>query len=308
MAMQRIVKGDTVDDPPRQRKRQARHVKAVFPKAGMATVEGLNIVKRHTKQGTQQQNMGGSRRPAASSRRKRRFRSRRCSTSARSARRRRACAAHARPTARASRLRQVRRARARLGEGSVIMAARLKEKYDRPKSASKLQERFGYKNVNQIPKLEKVVINMSVGDAISNSKALDAAVDELHDDQRPEADHHQGEEVDRGVQAARRHEHRRQGDAARRADVRVPRQAVQRRAAAYPRLPRAAAQVVRRPRQLQLGLREQIVFPEINYDKVDKTRGMDIVIVTTRQDRRRSDGVPHRNGAAAAERQAHANG
>ena len=49
-----------------------------------------------------------------------------------------------------------------------------------------------------------------------------------------------------------------------------------------------------------MGLREQLVFPEINYDKVDKARGMDIVIVTTAKQRRRSDGVPRVDGAAAA--------
>ena len=60
------------------------------------------------------------------------------------------------------------------------------------------------------------------------------------------------------------------------------RQAIQHRAAAHPRLPRAARRkLVRRARKLQLGLKEQLVFPEINYDKVDKTRGMDIAIVTT---------------------------
>jgi large subunit ribosomal protein L5 len=58
------------------------------------------------------------------------------------------------------------------------MAARLKEKYDK-EVRKQLQDRFGYKNVNQIPKLEKVVINMSVGDAITNSKVLDTAVGEL---------------------------------------------------------------------------------------------------------------------------------
>src|SRR5579871_2717762 len=58
------------------------------------------------------------------------------------------------------------------------MAERLREMYDE-KIRPALQERFGYKNVNQIPKLEKVVINMSVGEAISNGKALDAAVAEM---------------------------------------------------------------------------------------------------------------------------------
>jgi large subunit ribosomal protein L24 len=58
--MANIVKGDTVMIRRGKEKGKRGVVKAVFPKSGMATVEGLNIVKRHTKQGTQQQNMGGS--------------------------------------------------------------------------------------------------------------------------------------------------------------------------------------------------------------------------------------------------------
>jgi large subunit ribosomal protein L24 len=55
-----IIKGDTVMIRRGKEKGKRGVVKAVFPKAGMATVEGLNIIKRHTKQGTQQQNMGGT--------------------------------------------------------------------------------------------------------------------------------------------------------------------------------------------------------------------------------------------------------
>ena len=58
--MANIVKGDTVMIRRGKEKGKRGTVKAVFPKAGKATVEGLNIVKRHTKQGTQQQNMGGT--------------------------------------------------------------------------------------------------------------------------------------------------------------------------------------------------------------------------------------------------------
>src|SRR5581483_8317261 len=58
------------------------------------------------------------------------------------------------------------------------MAARLREKYEKD-VRGKLRERFGYTNAHQVPKLEKVVINMSVGEAIANPKALDLAVSEL---------------------------------------------------------------------------------------------------------------------------------
>ena len=65
------------------------------------------------------------------------------------------------------------------------------------------------------------------------------------------------------------------------AHVRVPGPAGQRGAAPGAGLQGRAAQGLRRPRQLQLGLKEQIIFPEIVYDKVDKVRGMDITMVTT---------------------------
>ena len=78
------------------------------------------------------------------------------------------------------------------------MATRLRERYE-SQVRNALQERFSYGNVNQIPKLEKVVINMSVGEAIANPKALDAAVARARGDQRPKADRDQGEEIDCGV-------------------------------------------------------------------------------------------------------------
>ena len=58
------------------------------------------------------------------------------------------------------------------------MTARLREKYEKD-VRKQLTERFGYKNPHQVPKLEKVVINMSVGEAIANPKALDAAASEM---------------------------------------------------------------------------------------------------------------------------------
>ncbi len=88
------------------------------------------------------------------------------------------------------------------------MAERLRERYEQ-QIRGQLQERFGYKNVNEIPKLEKVVVNMSVGEAIVNPKALDAAVSELTaiTGQKPVVA--KAKKIDRGVQTARRDEHRR---------------------------------------------------------------------------------------------------
>ena len=79
-----------------------------------------------------------------------------------------------------------------------------------------------------------------------------------------------------------RHADRRQGHAAQGAHVRVPRPAGEHRAAARARLPRPQPEELRRARQLRAsGIKEHIVFPEINYDKVDQIWGMDIIVCTT---------------------------
>ena len=234
-----IVKGDTVMIRRGKEKGKRGIVKAVFAEAGQATVEGsTSSSATPSRPRARQHGCGAKRRhlrkgSAASALRapiRLREMQNADAPSPRSHRRRR----------RASRLREVRRAGcASRRRERRAMATRLKEKY-KSSVRKQLQEKFGYKNVDQIPKLEKVVVNMCVGDAIVNAKALDAGRRRADDDHRSEADRHQGEEVDRGVQAARRHEHRRQGHAARRADVRLPRQALQHRAAAYPRLPRSS--------------------------------------------------------------------
>jgi large subunit ribosomal protein L5 len=160
------------------------------------------------------------------------------------------------------------------------MAARLKEKYDK-EVRKQLQERFGYKNVNQIPKLEKVVINMSVGDAISNSKVLDTAVSELQaiSGQKPVVT-----KAKKSIAAFKLRE-----------GMNIGAKVTLRGERMYVFLDKLFNVVLPRIRDFRglprksfdgrgnynMGLREQIVFPEINFDKVDKMRGMDIVIVTT---------------------------
>lgn len=160
------------------------------------------------------------------------------------------------------------------------MAARLKEKYDKEVRKS-LQERFGYKNVNQIPKLEKVVINMSVGDAISNSKVLDTAVSELQaiSGQKPIVT-----KAKKSIAAFKLRE-----------GMNIGAKVTLRGERMYVFLDKLFNVVLPRIRDFRglprksfdgrgnynMGLREQIVFPEINFDKVDKMRGMDIVIVTS---------------------------
>ena len=76
------------------------------------------------------------------------------------------------------------------------MEARLYDKYV-TEVVPALQQKFGYKNVNQIPKIDKIVINMGLGDCKDNPKALEVAVKELDGHRWPEGDHHQGQEVHR---------------------------------------------------------------------------------------------------------------
>ena len=157
---------------------------------------------------------------------------------------------------------------------------RLKEKY-KTQVAPQLKEKFGYKNVHQIPKFEKVVINMSVTDAISNSKALDVALNELQtiSGQKPVIT-----KAKKSIAAFKLRE-----------GMNIGGKVTLRGERMYVFLDKLFNIVLPRIRDFRglsrksfdgrgnynMGLREQLVFPEINFDKVDKARGMDIVIVTT---------------------------
>jgi large subunit ribosomal protein L5 len=157
---------------------------------------------------------------------------------------------------------------------------RLKEKYKR-NVAPQLKEKFGYTNVHQIPKLDKVVINMSVSDAIANSKALDVALQELTtiSGQKPVIT-----KAKKSIAAFKLRE-----------GMNIGGKVTLRGARMYVFLDKLFTIVLPRIRDFRglsrksfdgrgnynMGLREQLVFPEINFDKVDKARGMDIVIVTT---------------------------
>jgi len=160
------------------------------------------------------------------------------------------------------------------------VAERLKEKYQ-GQVRKQLQDRFGYKNANQVPKLEKVVVNMSVGEAIANPKSLDAAVAELAaiTGQKPIVT-----KAKKSIAAFKLRE-----------GMNIGAKVTLRGERMYVFLDKLFNIVLPRIRDFRglppksfdgrgnynLGLREQLVFPEINYDKVDKTRGMDITIVTT---------------------------
>ena len=157
---------------------------------------------------------------------------------------------------------------------------RLRQKYE-GSVRKELQDKFGYKNVNQIPKLDKVVINMSVGEAITNAKALDAAVSELVaiSGQKPVIT-----KAKKSIAAFKLRE-----------GMNIGAKVTLRGERMYVFLDKLFNIVLPRIRDFRglppksfdgrgnynLGLREQLVFPEINFDKVDKARGMDITIVTT---------------------------
>ena len=145
----------------------------------------------------------------------------------------------------------------------------------------KLIDKFGYSNVHQVPKLDKVVINMSVGEAIQSSKVLDTAVKELEtiSGQKPVIT-----KAKKSIAAFKLRE-----------GMSIGAKVTLRGERMYVFLDKLFNIVLPRIRDFRglnrksfdgrgnynLGLREQIVFPEINYDRVDKMRGMDIVIVTT---------------------------
>ncbi len=159
-------------------------------------------------------------------------------------------------------------------------AARLQEKY-RNDVRKTMLEKFGYKNVHQVPKLEKVVINMSVGEAITNSKILDTAANELQviSGQKPIIT-----KAKKSIAAFKLRE-----------GMNIGAKVTLRGQRMYVFLDKLFNIVLPRIRDFRglprksfdgrgnynMGLREQLVFSEINFDKVDKARGMDIVIVTS---------------------------
>ena len=160
------------------------------------------------------------------------------------------------------------------------MATRLREKY-RTEVCKQLQDRFGYKNVHQVPKLEKVVINMSVSEAIQNPKVLESAASELQTISGQKAI------ITKAKKSIAAFKLREGTNIGAKVTLRGERM--------YTFLDKLFNIVLPRIRDFRglprksfdgrgnynLGLREQLVFPEINYDKVDKARGMDIVIVTS---------------------------
>ena len=157
---------------------------------------------------------------------------------------------------------------------------RLQEKYQNSVRAE-LQQKFGYKSSMQIPKIEKIVINMGCGDAVANSKVLDDAVEDLTiiAGQKPV--------VTKAKESIANFKLREGMPIGCKVTLRGERM--------YEFLDKLVSVALPRVRDFHgvnqnafdgrgnytLGVKEQLIFPEINFDKVKKVRGMDIVVVTT---------------------------
>ncbi len=160
------------------------------------------------------------------------------------------------------------------------MSSRLKDLY-RDEIVDAMVKKFGYKNKMEVPKLEKIVINMGVGEAKENVKILDAAVKEL--------------EIIAGQKAVLTRAKNSVANFKIREGMPIGCKVTLRNDRMYEFLDRLVNLSLPRVRDFRgvspesfdgrgnyaLGIREQIIFPEIEYDKVDKVRGMDVIIVTT---------------------------
>lgn len=157
---------------------------------------------------------------------------------------------------------------------------RLQEKYAK-EVAPELTKKFGYKNVMQLPKLEKVIINMGVGEAVGNPKALDAAVSDLAliAGQKPI--------VTRAKKSIATWKIRQGMAIGAKVTLRGTRMYQFLDKFINVALPRVrdfhgvSAKAFDGRGNYSVGLKEQLIFPEIDYDKIDKVRGMNVVIVTT---------------------------
>ncbi|MGB4441821.1 MAG: 50S ribosomal protein L5 [Coriobacteriia bacterium] len=160
------------------------------------------------------------------------------------------------------------------------MAPRLKERY-RTEVVSALMERFGYDNVNQVPKLEKIVVNMGVGGATQDAKLLESAVSDLTiiTGQKPA--------ITRAKKSIASFKLRQGMAIGAKVTLRGERMWEFFDRLLSTALPRirdfrgVSAKAFDGRGNYSLGVGEQLIFPEIDYDKVDKIRGMDITFVTT---------------------------
>ena len=158
--------------------------------------------------------------------------------------------------------------------------SRLREVYDN-EIVEAMTKKFGYKNVMQVPKLDKIVINMGIGEAKENAKILDSAVKDL--------------EIITGQKAVLTRAKNSVANFKIREGMPIGCKTTLRGEKMYEFLDRLVNLALPRVRDFRgvssvsfdgrgnyaLGIKEQIIFPEIEYDKIDKVRGMDIIVVTT---------------------------
>ena len=162
------------------------------------------------------------------------------------------------------------------------MAARIRELY-KSEVAPALMKKFEYKSVMQIPKLEKIVVNVGAGDARENSKVIDAILKDL--------------ELITGQKAIPTYAKKSVANFKLRAGMKIGAKVTLRGERMYEFVDRLFNIALPRVRDFKginpdgfdgrgnysLGLKEQLIFPEIVYDQVEKIRGMDIAFVTTAQ-------------------------
>ena len=159
---------------------------------------------------------------------------------------------------------------------------RLKETYN-SEIAPAMMEKFGYKNIMQVPKIDKIVINMGVGEAKDNAKALESAIGDI--------------QTITGQKAVITRARKSVANFKIREGMSIGCKTTLRGDKMYNFLDRLINLALPRVRDFRgvsadsfdgrgnyaLGIKEQLIFPEIEFDKVDKVRGMDVIVVTTAQ-------------------------
>ena len=158
--------------------------------------------------------------------------------------------------------------------------SRLREQYQ-TEIVPAMSKKFGYKNVMEVPKLEKIVVNMGVGEAKENVKILDSAVADM--------------QVSTGQKAVITKAKKAVANFKIREGMPIGCKVTLRGDRMYEFLDRLVNLALPRVRDFRgvsadsfdgrgnyaLGIKEQLIFPEIEYDKIDKVRGMDVIVVTT---------------------------